>query len=220
MLYLYRWRGDLELGERGFAVGLHLSGATAVRLSAVHLRGALGLGCLLAVHGPHVGRGLLQHGAGLGHERGREGLGRVLARGEGVHARRRVPAGLTLTVTVSRRLAVTVLAVVLGAHRAGMARRAYGRALGRAGRVSLGLVRAVLAGFLAAATTVVFLVSLAAAAAAATASGSTLAALEPRALLQLGGRRGGAGRGDYRSPFAALAATSAAAATSSTLLAI
>lgn len=65
MTYFDRLRGDLELGEGSLSIGLHFSHGTAVRLATVRVRGALGLGRLQAVHGPHIRGGFLEHGAGL-----------------------------------------------------------------------------------------------------------------------------------------------------------
>ena len=211
--YLYRLWGHLEFGKRGLAVGLHLSHGAAVRLTAVAFRlRALGLCRFLAVHRPHIGRGLLQHGAGLGHERRGKGLTRVLSTSEGgVNPWGRVPVGLS----VSRGLgAVALLAVVLlggqGAPRVAVAAGGAQRALSGTWRVWLGVLwsSAVFTRFL-----FTHLSSVSLATAAATAPVVSLAAvptLESWAFLGLGWR---STCWTNRSPLIGLAAATAADAT-------
>lgn len=112
MPYLYRLRGDLEFGQWGLAIRLHLSHGAAVWLSAVAfcLR-ALGFCRFLAIHRPYICRGLLKHRARFGHKRRRKGLTRVLSAGEGgVNPWRWVPVGLPFPWGFG---AVALLAVVL-----------------------------------------------------------------------------------------------------------
>ncbi len=82
MTYIDRLRRDLELAEGSLGIGLHFSHSAAVRLTAVRLRGGLGLGRFPVVHGPHIGGGFLEHGAGF-DERRWEALTGMLSAGEG-----------------------------------------------------------------------------------------------------------------------------------------
>lgn len=210
--YLYRLWGDLEFGKWGLGVGLHLSHGAAMWLSTVAFcLWALGFCRFLAVHRPHIRCGLLQHGAGFGHERRGKGLTRVLSAGEGgVNPRGRVPIGLSVSWGLG---AVALLAVMLlgrqGAPQVAVAAGGTQGALGRTRRVWLWVLWS--------STVFTWLlfphlpsVSLATAAAAATASGAPLAA-ESWAFLGLGWRSTCCGAD--RSPLTALAAATTTDAT-------
>ena len=203
--HLHRLWGNLEFGQWGLAVRLHLSHGAAMRLPAVAfcLR-ALGFCRFLAVHRPHIRCGLLKHWAWFGHKRRGKVLIRVLSTGEGgVNPRGRVPVGLSLSWRLG---AVALLAVMLlrrkGIPQVAVAAGGIERAFCRTWCVWLWVVRPS-----AVFTWLLFphlpTVSLATAAAAATSSVASLAA-ESWAFLGLGWRSTCC-RAD-RSPLTALAA--------------